>query len=303
MWRNFFTLISTPIPTYILSPFCRSPIRYEISVPSHKLREIFDYIREFLRQILFSIRSLRTIAMASKNPYIDLESNSSALYPGISVSENALRWSFIRKVYGIISIQLLFTVVVASVVVSIPSVPKFFVTTGAGFALYIFLLILPFILLCPLYAYSQSHPLNLVLLGFFTAAISFAVGLSCSFSSGKTVLEALLLTAVVVVSLTFYTFWASRRGQDFSFLGPILFVSIIILIAFGLIQAFFPLGKISTTIYGALAALIFSAYIVYDTDNLIKRYTYDEYIWASVALYLDVLNLFLSLLTIFRANQ
>jgi FtsH-binding integral membrane protein len=56
-------------------------------------------------------------------------------------------------------------------------------------------------------------------------------------------------------------------------------------------------------IYGALAALIFSGYIVYDTDNIIKRFTYDEYVWAAVSLYLDVINLFLALLTLFRAGD
>lgn len=54
-------------------------------------------------------------------------------------------------------------------------------------------------------------------------------------------------------------------------------------------------------IYGCLASIIFCGYIIYDTDNLIKRYSYDEYIWASVSLYLDIINLFLSLMTIFRA--
>lgn len=56
-------------------------------------------------------------------------------------------------------------------------------------------------------------------------------------------------------------------------------------------------------IYGGLASIVFCGYIIYDTDNLIKRYTYDEYIWAAVALYLDIINLFLSLLTLFRASE
>jgi FtsH-binding integral membrane protein len=122
-------------------------------------------------------------------------------------------------------------------------------------------------------------------------------------ATGIIVLEALILTAAVVVSLTAYTYWAASKGYDFSYLGPILFVGVIILILFGIIQTFFPLGPISMTIYGVLSSLIFSAYIIYDTDNLIKRYTYDEFIWASVALYLDVINLFLSLLEILRSIQ
>ncbi|KAL5097270.1 hypothetical protein RYX36_001597 [Vicia faba] len=63
---------------------------------------------------------------------------------------------------------------------------------------------------------------------------------------------------------------------------------------------FFPLGPAAHAIYGGIGAMIFSAYIVYDTDNLIKRFTYDEYIGASVTLYLDILNLFLSILRILR---
>ena len=63
------------------------------------------------------------------------------------------------------------------------------------------------------------------------------------------------------------------------------------------------MGRIAYMIYGAVAAIIFCGYIIYDTDNLIKRYTYDEYIWASVALYVDIINLFLSLLTLFRAVE
>lgn len=119
--------------------------------------------------------------------------------------------------------------------------------------------------------------------------------------TGKVILESAILTAAVVVSLTAYTFWAAKRGHDFNFLGPFLFGALMVLILFAIIQIFFPLGKIGVMIYGCIASIIFCGYIVYDTDNLIKRYSYDEYIWAAVALYLDVINLFLSLLTIFQA--
>lgn len=56
-------------------------------------------------------------------------------------------------------------------------------------------------------------------------------------------------------------------------------------------------------IYGCLSSILFCGYIVYDTDNLIKRYSNDEYIWAAVALYLDIINLFLSLLTLCSSAQ
>ncbi|XP_059660456.1 protein LIFEGUARD 2 [Cornus florida] len=230
----------------------------------------------------------------------DVESGSQPLYP-MMLEAPELRWAFIRKIYSIVSLQLLLTIAVASVVVTYRPISTFFVSTTAGLALYIVLIITPFIVLCPLYYYHQRHPVNYLLLGVFTITLAFAIGLTCAFTSGKVILEAVILTTVVVVSLTLYTFWAARRGHDFNFLGPFLFGAIIVLMVFSFIQILFPLGKISVMIYGCLAAVIFCGYIVYDTDNLIKRYSYDEYIWAAVSLYLDIINLFLALLTIFRA--
>ncbi|KAJ9172001.1 hypothetical protein P3X46_015292 [Hevea brasiliensis] len=230
----------------------------------------------------------------------DVEAGASPLYP-MMLESPQLRWAFIRKVYSILSFQLLATIAVASVVVSVHPIAHFFVSTGTGLALYIVLIIMPFIVLCPMYYYHQKHPVNYLLLGIFTISLAFAVGLTCAFTSGKVILESVILTTVVVLSLTLYTFWAARRGHDFNFLGPFLFGAVLVLMVFALIQILFPLGRISVMIYGCLASIIFCGYIIYDTDNLIKRFSYDEYIWAAVCLYLDVINLFLSLLTVFRA--
>ncbi|KAM7521628.1 hypothetical protein LguiA_011530 [Lonicera macranthoides] len=230
----------------------------------------------------------------------DVESATQPLYP-MMLESPELRWSFIRKIYSIVSIQLLLTIAVGALVVTYRPISNFMVSTTGGLALYILIIITPFIVLCPLSYYYQRHPVNYLLLGIFTVSLAFAVGLTCAFTSGKVILESVILTAVVVVSLTLYTFWAAKRGHDFKFLGPFLFGAIIVLMVFAFIQVLFPLGRISTMIYGCLAAIIFCGYIIYDTDNLIKRYTYDQYIWAAVALYLDIINLFLSLLTIFRA--
>ncbi|KAL7587523.1 protein LIFEGUARD 2 [Lactuca sativa] len=230
----------------------------------------------------------------------DVESGSSEpLYPTMVESPD-LRWSFIRKIYTIVAIQLLLTAVVGAIVVSYHPIVIFLTTTRGGFACYILIIITPFIILCPLSCYYQRHPVNYVLLGIFTIALAFGIGLSCAFTSGKVILEAVILTAVVVVSLTLFTFWAAKRGSDFNFLGPFLFGALMVLIVFSIIQIFFPMGKIGVMIYAGVSAIVFCGYIVYDTDNLIKRYSYDEYIWAAVALYLDIINLFISLLTILR---
>lgn len=79
----------------------------------------------------------------------DLESGATsagpgALYPGMQEPPE-MRWALIRKIYVILSLQLLLTAVVAAVVVKVRAIPHFFTTTSAGLGLYIFLIILPLI--------------------------------------------------------------------------------------------------------------------------------------------------------------
>lgn len=51
--------------------------------------------------------------------------------------------------------------------------------------------------------------------------LAVTVGMACSFYPSAVVIEALLITAAVVVGLTLYTFHATRRGVDFGCaLGP-----------------------------------------------------------------------------------
>uniref|UniRef100_A0A6N2LHF4 Uncharacterized protein n=1 Tax=Salix viminalis TaxID=40686 RepID=A0A6N2LHF4_SALVM len=143
-------------------------------------------------------------------------------------------------VYTIIAIQLLVTVAVATAVVSVHSISNFIVHTKVGLAIYIAIIVIPFIVLCPLYYFYQLRPLNYILLGIFTIDLGFLVGLTCAFISGKVILQSAIITFTAMVTLTLYTFWAARRGHDFSFLGPFLSASLIALLLFALIQIFFP---------------------------------------------------------------
>lgn len=54
--------------------------------------------------------------------------------------------------------------------------------------------------------------------------------------TGRAMLQAVCVTAAIVVGLTLYTFWAARKGLDFSFLGPFLFACLPVLLIFITIQ-------------------------------------------------------------------
>lgn len=197
------------------------------------------------------------------------------------------------QVYGIVTIQLALTAAVALVVTLVPSVNAFL---ARSLAANIGLMVLSLLALIPLFIYKDRHPLNLALLGLWTLTMATTVGVACSFYEPAIVLEALALTTTVVAALTAYSFWATARGVDFSPVGPLLAGLLWAMLAWGLFQIFFHPGPVARTIFSLLGALLFSAYLVFDTQLLIQRVGLDEYIWASVMIYLDVLNLFLYIL-------
>ncbi|KAI7734019.1 hypothetical protein M8C21_017920 [Ambrosia artemisiifolia] len=217
-------------------------------------------------------------------------------YPD-QMEDPQLRWAFIRKVYSILTLQLLLTVAIASIVVVTPRINEFF-HTRMGLITYIIIAIFTIIIGLMMSCFMHNHPLNMIMLGLFTVAFSVMVGVSCVFSKGKIILEASLLTTIIAVSLTLFTFWAAKRGYDFNFLGPFLFCALILIICFSLIQIFFPMGSLVRMIFAFVVALVYSAFIIYDTDNLIKRCSYDEYVIAATMLYIDMIQLFIAMLQI-----
>jgi len=228
------------------------------------------------------------------------QESADLLAPGFSKGEQILRWGFIRKVYGIVGAQLcLTTLVCATMMANKPLAEWVKATPGVGFVA----MFGSFAALFALFAYKDKHPTNLAILGLWTLMLSVTVGASCSMYAPSIVLQALAITSGVVLGLTGYTFWAVRKGQDFTHWGTYLFTATWSFLLWGLVQMFFPSADIARTVYALVGILLFSCYLVYDTNMLITKHSVDEYIWASVELYLDMINLFLYILEILNRSQ
>lgn len=112
------------------------------------------------------------------------------------------------------------------------------------------------------------------------------------------------ITAAVCLGLTLFAF---QTKWDFTVMGGVLFVAVIILMLFGIVSIFIR-GKTMTLIYASLGALIFSVYLVYDTQLMMggkHKYSIspEEYIFAALNLYLDIVNIFMYILTIIGATR
>jgi modulator of FtsH protease len=157
--------------------------------------------------------------------------------------------------------------------------------------------ILEFILLFGLYAAKNKTPLNLVLLFAFTFMTGFTLAPTLAVfiakNMGYVIGEAFGLTAVAFGGLTVF---AMNTKRDFTTMGKMLFITLIVLIVAGIANIFLHLPMLQLII-ASVGAVLFSMFILYDTQNIIRGNVSSE-IEAAVALYLDFLNLFVSLLQI-----
>ena len=92
---------------------------------------------------------------------------------------------------------------------------------------------------------------------------------------------------------------ATITKKDFSFMGQFLYAGAILLLIAFVIALFFPVPALVVTL-SAIAVLIFSAFILYDISRIIHGGE-TNYIMATMALFLDLFNVFINLLNLLMA--
>ncbi len=92
---------------------------------------------------------------------------------------------------------------------------------------------------------------------------------------------------------------ASTGKRDFSFLGKFLMVGIILLILASLANMFFQIPALALTL-SAGAVLLFSGFILFDVNRIVNGGE-TNYVMATLAIYLDIYNLFVNLLQLLMA--
>jgi len=204
---------------------------------------------------------------------------------------------FVRKVYSILTVQLLTTAALSSVSFFSPGY-KAWIQTNQWMMWVSLFGAIGFMLLT--FWKRKSYPTNLLFLAGFTAMEAYSISVVTSFFESKIVLEALIFTLGIFVALTLF---ACQTKYDFTSWIPYLAGALWVVIIFGFMAAFFPHTSTIELGYGIVCALIFSGYILVDTQLIMKHYHVEEEIAASISLYLDIINLFLAILRILNSQQ
>jgi len=246
-----------------------------------------------------------------------LFSEPSDWYAGTHEAE--IRNGFLRKVYGIVAIQVSLTATVAVLFMYYAPLADLVLgggSTGAcriggptGATVYCaawFVYLLNGVMILTLlacYMFKDEYPLNYLCLIAFTLTESLVVGIVCcvyrAVGYEDLIVQALILAVVIFGCLTVWTM-QSRIKFDF-LLVPILMCLLLIIIA-GILAHIFH-SPLLYTVYAYCGAVVFMLYIVYDTYMITNRLGYDDYIVAAIELYLDIINLFLYILRFLASSR
>lgn len=211
-----------------------------------------------------------------------------------------LRVGFIRKVYGILAMQLIATVLIAAPFAFSDSVKMFakthpqlmFVAVAGqlGFCL---------AMTCGPTRWRHEFPINYALLTGFTLFEGLLVGFVCAQYTGMSVLIAIGATAALVTGLTVF---ALNTSHDFTGYGPYLFAGCWAMLIAGFLFMFIPYPNPLHKIYAGCVLILFAFYLVYDTqlvvggDHRSYQLTVDDYVFGALIIYMDIIQIFLQLL-------
>lgn len=228
-----------------------------------------------------------------------------------SFSDKAIRRGFIRKVYLILAAQLVFTFGIVLLFSLVQPIKDYIQGTSQGVIIYYVsygtFFVTYFVLVC-IPSVRRNHPGNLICLGVFTLAFSYMVGMISSYYTTYSVIVAAGITTLVCLSISLF---AIQTKIDFTMCSGLLFALVMVLFLFGIsciiVYATVGYNRILDCVWGGLAALVFSLFLIYDTQMIVggrkHELSPEEYVYGALQLYIDVVYLFLIILSLFGKSN
>jgi FtsH-binding integral membrane protein len=215
---------------------------------------------------------------------------------GTLVRTGAERATLVRRTYSLVFVSVLFTVAGSMFGLSQPALLQ-------AVAAHPFLSMIA--MFAPLFLALRARdafPANIGLVLLFTFGMGVVISPALYVYGQQQpglITQAAILTIGAFGVLTAYAF-LSRR--DFSAWGSFFMVGLWVVIGTMVLNFFFKNPALDLWLAG-VTVLVFSGLLVFDTWRLRNVYGPDDYVPAAVAIYLDLLNLFMAILRIFGGSR
>lgn len=207
-----------------------------------------------------------------------------------------LKQDFIAKVYSVLIVQL----IIISLMVFLSLYSLFYQTlTTSALLTYISSLMTILFLFIPLSykEYLQKIPYNFLILISFTMTLGYVISSFTSTCEPNTIFFSLLLAFITVITLMIYAWYTE---SDISLYGGILSVLLISLVCVTVVRYFYPDVTFMEYCINIGALLVFSGYVIYDTQNILERkeneFTNEDYILVAMFLFSDIIEVIMALL-------
>ena len=211
----------------------------------------------------------------------------------MSVPNNA----FMSKVMMMLALTMLPTI--AGLFVGIKMIATI-AAMGVWFPILFFVVLMGFVFLL---SSMKDSPLGFLLLFVFTFFMGFVMSSSIAYYLASPGGVELIIKAFAITIIIFFAmgFIGMTTKKDLSGMGSILFVILIGLIIAAIVNIFIG-STILSFITSAISAIVFSLFIMYDINRICNGFE-TSVIRATLNLYLDFINLFMSLLNILGLSK
>ncbi len=194
----------------------------------------------------------------------------------------------LRNTYALLSLTLLFAAGMAAFSLSLALPAPGIVLTLAGY----------FGLLFAIHKFKNSVwalPAVFALTGFMGYTLGPVLARTLSLPGGAaSIALALGATGAIFLALSV---WVLVTKRDFSWMGGMLFAGMVVAILAGLAAIFFQMPALALAV-SAMVALLSAGLILYETSAIVNGGE-NNYVMATVSLFVSLFNLFTSLLHLF----
>jgi modulator of FtsH protease len=227
-----------------------------------------------------------------------MTSPSLAQAQAIPVRTGAERATLVRRTYGVVFLGIVITCIGAAFAISQPSIMTAVVEHRILAMIGVF---------APLFLVmrnARQFPQNVVLTGLFTFAIGVWIAPFLYYAESTQpgiINQAALLTLGTFGALTAFAVFSKR---DFSAWGSFFTIGLVVLLITSILNIF--LKSSSAALYiSAASVFVFGGLLVFDTWRIVRsgQYGEEDYVAAAVSIYLDLLNMFLAILSLLGGRR
>ena len=213
--------------------------------------------------------------------------------PTVAVQTGVERATLVKRTYGLVFLSILVTMAGAAFTFT----QEALLTSVARHPFISFLCVIAPLIMAQRSA--REFPKNIIL----TFVFAFVEGVYIApflYIAERTApgvaMQAGALTFAAFGVLTLYALFSRR---DFSAWGSFLIVGVVVLFLAMILNSF--IGGVAGAMWiSAIGVMIFSGLLVFDTWRIVRSgtYTKDDYVLATVAIYLDLLNMFIFIVSL-----